>query len=48
VYAGRYDPAAFPHAVRAAAEVLSLPLSAELDPAEVDRVIAAVLRFERP
>jgi dTDP-4-amino-4,6-dideoxygalactose transaminase len=46
VYAGRYDPAAFPHAVKAAAEVLSLPLSAELDPAEVDRVIAAVRRFE--
>jgi dTDP-4-amino-4,6-dideoxygalactose transaminase len=46
VYAGLHDPTAWPHAARAAAEVLSLPLSAELDGAEVDRVIAAVLRFE--
>jgi dTDP-4-amino-4,6-dideoxygalactose transaminase len=46
VYAGLHDPAAWPHAARAAAEVLSLPLSAELDTADVDRVVAAVLRFE--
>jgi dTDP-4-amino-4,6-dideoxygalactose transaminase len=46
VYAGRYDPGAWPIAAQAAAEVLSLPLSAELDAADVDRVAAAVLRFE--
>ena len=46
VYAGRWDAAAWPESVRAAAEVISLPLHAELDAADVDRVVAAVLRFE--
>jgi dTDP-4-amino-4,6-dideoxygalactose transaminase len=45
-YAGRYDERAWPVAARAAAEVISLPLSAELDLADVDRVVAAVARFE--
>jgi dTDP-4-amino-4,6-dideoxygalactose transaminase len=40
-----YDPAAYPIASRLAAEVLSLPLYAELDDGDVDRVARAVRRF---
>jgi dTDP-4-amino-4,6-dideoxygalactose transaminase len=45
VYAGRYDASVYPLGTAAAAEVLSLPLFAELDAGSVERVVAAVGRF---
>ena len=47
-YAGQYDEGAWPLAAQAAAEVLSLPLCPEMDPADVARVVAAIARFETP
>ncbi|WP_088278856.1 DegT/DnrJ/EryC1/StrS aminotransferase family protein [Ideonella sp. A 288] len=41
-YAAGQDPAACPHAVRAAQRVLSLPMSADLAEADQDRVVAAL------
>ena len=39
------DPPALPHAERAGREVLCLPMFAELEPAEVERVVAEVRGF---
>jgi dTDP-4-amino-4,6-dideoxygalactose transaminase len=44
-HAARFMGRSFPVAERWAAEVLTLPLSHELEDEEVDRVIAAVRRF---
>lgn len=41
-YAAGHDPAAYPHSVRAAQRVLSLPMSADLSEADQDRVVAAL------
>jgi UDP-2-acetamido-2-deoxy-ribo-hexuluronate aminotransferase len=41
-YAAGHDPAAYPHSVRAAQRVLSLPMSADLTDADQDRVVAAL------
>jgi UDP-2-acetamido-2-deoxy-ribo-hexuluronate aminotransferase len=41
-YAAGHDPASFPHSVRAAARVLSLPMSADLTDAQQDAVVAAL------
>jgi len=41
-YAEGQDPAACPHSVRAGQRVLSLPMSADLDEADQDRVVAAL------
>ncbi len=40
-----HRPGAFPHAERAAAQVLSLPMFPELTAAQIDQVTAAVLEF---
>jgi UDP-2-acetamido-2-deoxy-ribo-hexuluronate aminotransferase len=41
-YAAGHDPAAYPHSVRAAQRVLSLPMSADLTDADQNRVVAAL------
>jgi UDP-2-acetamido-2-deoxy-ribo-hexuluronate aminotransferase len=41
-YAAGHDPAAYPHSVRAAQRVLSLPMSADLTDADQDCVVAAL------
>ena len=41
-YAAGHDPASHPHSLRAAARVLSLPMSADLTEAQQDRVVAAL------
>ena len=41
-YAAGHDPGAFPHSVRAARRVLSLPMSADLTEADQERVVAAL------
>jgi dTDP-4-amino-4,6-dideoxygalactose transaminase len=48
VYVGRAEArqGAYPHAARAAAEVISLPLYPELEVGDVERVVEAVGRFE--
>jgi dTDP-4-amino-4,6-dideoxygalactose transaminase len=46
VYAGRYPADGWPLAAQAAAEVLSLPLFPELEARDVERVVAAIQRFE--
>ena len=43
-YAGRFDPALTPVALAASERVLTLPLYAELTPADVDRVCDALLQ----
>ena len=43
-YARGQDPAAFPHSLRAAEQVLSLPMSADLSFAGQERVVAALAR----
>ena len=46
VYAGTYAADGWPMSAHAAAEVVSLPLSAEMADADVDRVVEAIARFE--
>jgi UDP-2-acetamido-2-deoxy-ribo-hexuluronate aminotransferase len=41
-YAAGHDPASLPHSVRAAARVMSLPMSADLSEAQQDAVVAAL------
>ncbi|MCO5124640.1 MAG: DegT/DnrJ/EryC1/StrS family aminotransferase [Rhizobacter sp.] len=41
-YAAGHDPASFPHSVRAAARVMSLPMSADLTDAQQDAVVAGL------
>ena len=41
-YAAGHDPASFPHSVRAAARVMSLPMSADLTDAQQDAVVDAL------
>ena len=47
-YAAGHDPANFPHSVRAAARVLSLPMSADLSDAQQDAVVSALREASRP
>ena len=46
-YAAGHDPDAHPHSLRAAARVLSLPMSADLGEADQDRVVAALAQATR-
>ena len=41
-YAAGHDPASFPHSVRAAQRVMSLPMSADLTAAQQDRIVDAL------
>ncbi len=41
-YAAGHDPASFPHSVRAAHRVMSLPMSADLTAAQQDRIVDAL------
>jgi UDP-2-acetamido-2-deoxy-ribo-hexuluronate aminotransferase len=41
-YAAGHDPAAYPHSVRAAQRVISLPMSADLTETDQDRVVVAL------
>jgi len=41
-YAAGHDPASFPHSVRAAARVMSLPMSADLTEAQQDSIVAGL------
>ncbi|MBE2241740.1 MAG: DegT/DnrJ/EryC1/StrS family aminotransferase [Burkholderiaceae bacterium] len=41
-YAAGHDPASFPHSVRAAERVMSLPMSADLTEAQQDAIVAAL------
>jgi UDP-2-acetamido-2-deoxy-ribo-hexuluronate aminotransferase len=43
-FAAGHDPASHPHSIRAARQVLSLPISADLSEADQDRVLQALAR----
>jgi len=47
-FAAGHDPAHHPHSVRAAQRVLSLPMSADLDEADQDRVVAVLAQALAP
>lgn len=46
-YAAGHDPLAYPHSLRAAERVLSLPMSADLAEADQDRVVAVLAQATR-